>query len=124
MNSPTISASEARREASRSRAARMKHIRSAIFRITQIEMAEIAGVEQPTVSRWEKGTHEPSLTNLERIRAEAVRRGLAWDDGLFFGSAGHPVLQNHVSGARTSTVCSAQRDSETRARLESTRRAS
>lgn len=71
-------------EARRSRAARMKRIRCVIFRVTQIEMATIAGVEQPTVSRWEKGTNEPSLTNIESIRAEAIRRGLPWNDEFFF----------------------------------------
>ena len=63
----------------------IRKIRCQIFRITQEEMAAIAGVEQATISRWEAGANDPSLRHLRRIRAEALRRGLKWDDRLLFG---------------------------------------
>lgn len=62
----------------------LEHIRRNIFRITQNEMAQLAGVRQPTVSRWENGSLVPSLSQMRRIRAAAIRRGLSWDDRLFF----------------------------------------
>lgn len=66
----------------------LKHIRRNVFQATQEEMASIAGVEQPTVSRWEAGVNEPSLRHLKRIRAEARRRNLSWDDNWFFSTGG------------------------------------
>lgn len=62
----------------------MLRIRRNVFRVTQIEMAQIAGVKQPTISRWERGLREPDLSHLQRIRAEAHRRKLRWDDRWFF----------------------------------------
>jgi transcriptional regulator with XRE-family HTH domain len=62
----------------------LRRIRSEIFQVTQEEMAVIAGVEQATVSRWETGVNEPSLRHLKRIRAEAHRRRLQWDDKWLF----------------------------------------
>lgn len=61
-------------------------IRRNVFRVTQIEMAQIAGVKQPTISRWERGLREPGISHLQRIRAEARRRKLRWDDRWFFGA--------------------------------------
>jgi transcriptional regulator with XRE-family HTH domain len=66
----------------------MRRIRCEVFRITQQQMAAIAGVEQATVSRWETGVNEPSLRHLKRIRTEARRRKLQWDDDLLFAAAG------------------------------------
>ena len=60
------------------------HIRKNVFGVTQAEFAEIAGVNQGTISRWESGARTATLEELERIRLEARRRGLDWDDGLFF----------------------------------------
>ena len=60
------------------------HIRKNVLRTTQSEMAEIAGVRQATVSRWETGELEPSRDQMAAIRAEAIRRGVEWSDGLFF----------------------------------------
>ncbi len=34
---------------------------------TQGDLAEMVGVEQPTVQRWENGKQEPSITNLEKL---------------------------------------------------------
>lgn len=35
--------------------------------LTQAQLAEQLGVEQPTVQRWEKGKREPDLTQLMKI---------------------------------------------------------
>lgn len=51
---------------------------------TQAAFAAIAGVTQATVSRWERGEFEPTREQLQRIRDEAIRRGLKWDDRMFF----------------------------------------
>lgn len=66
----------------------IRKIRCQVFKVTQEELATIAGVEQPTVSRWEKGINEPSLRHLRRMRLEAKRRGLSWDDDLLFAAGG------------------------------------
>jgi DNA-binding transcriptional regulator YiaG len=47
--------------------------------LTQQELGERLGVDKMTVSRWERGTLHPradSLAALERLRAEAVRKGV------------------------------------------------
>jgi transcriptional regulator with XRE-family HTH domain len=62
----------------------LKRIRKQLFRLTQTEFAEIAGVAQCSVSRWESGT-PPSLGELRKIRHAATERGLDWNDSLFFG---------------------------------------
>lgn len=62
----------------------MLRIRRKVFRVNQTEMAKIAGVTQPTISRWERGMRDPELKHLRRIRTEAARRRLQWDDGWFF----------------------------------------
>lgn len=62
----------------------LRTIRRAVFGVTQTEFADIAGVSQPLVSRWEKGDRKPSLPDLRRIRAEALRRGIKWNDSWFF----------------------------------------
>lgn len=72
----------------------MHHIRTSVFRIRQAEMAQIVGVAQSTVSRWEKGLAEPSLSEIARIRQEAIKRRIRWKDAWFFQS---------VTPANTST---------------------
>ena len=64
----------------------LMHIRKNVLQATQAEMAEIAGVRQATVSRWETGELEPSRDQMAAIRGEALRRGLSWDDGWFFAA--------------------------------------
>lgn len=59
-------------------------IRKELFGISQAEMARIAGTTQPTISRWEDGELQPDLHELTLIRAEALRRGLAWSDSAIF----------------------------------------
>ena len=64
----------------------IKHIRKAVFGVTQQAFAEIAGVQQSTISRWENGDAAPTLDEMERIRAATKGRKLKakWDDRLFF----------------------------------------
>lgn len=62
----------------------LRLIRTNVFGVTQTAMAEIAGTRQATVSRWENGKLKPSLEQLVRIRKEAQRRGLKWNDSWFF----------------------------------------
>lgn len=50
------------------------------LRLTQRQLGERVGVDKMTVSRWERGVARPSresLVRLERVRREAVRRGVA-----------------------------------------------
>ena len=60
------------------------HIRRHVFDLTQDEFAALIDVPQSVVSRWERDHMQPRLRVLKRIRAEAKRRGLAWDDRWFF----------------------------------------
>ena len=60
------------------------HIRKSILQVTQTEMANVAGVKQATVSRWETGHLEPSRQEMSAIRDEVRRRGIDWDDRWLF----------------------------------------
>lgn len=62
----------------------MKHIRENVLQLTQAAMANVTGVKQATVSRWESGELDPGREELARIRDEARDRGIAWDDSWFF----------------------------------------
>src|SRR3546814_20212898 len=62
----------------------IKNIRTNVFRESQYAFALIAGVTQGTISRWEKGSREPELEQMKRIREEAMARGIDWNDALFF----------------------------------------
>jgi transcriptional regulator with XRE-family HTH domain len=68
----------------------IKRIRTQVFDATQAEFAAIAGVTQPTVSRWEaeSDNSEPTLAEMAAIRAEALRRRKRWSDRWFFRGAG------------------------------------
>lgn len=52
--------------------------------ISQEEFGKLAGVEQPTVSRWENDAFKPNGRCMGLIRAAALERGKAWDDRWFF----------------------------------------
>jgi transcriptional regulator with XRE-family HTH domain len=62
----------------------MLHVRKSVLKLSQAELAKIARVSQGTVSKWEAGQLEPSRDELDRIRLEAVERGLDWEDRWFF----------------------------------------
>jgi transcriptional regulator with XRE-family HTH domain len=58
-----------------------------LFGASQADMARIAGVDQSTWSRWERGIRHPDLPALKRIRTEARRRRVKWTDRLIFEAA-------------------------------------
>lgn len=62
----------------------IKHIRKNIFKVTQAEFSEIAGVTQASVSRWEKHGVPPSLEEMKAIREAARERRIKWNDRFFF----------------------------------------
>jgi DNA-binding transcriptional regulator YiaG len=62
----------------------IEHIRKNVFRVSQSGLANIAGVTQATVSRWERGELEPGRIELEQIRSAARKLNLSWDDSWFF----------------------------------------
>ncbi len=62
----------------------MLHIRKNVLKMSQLELAVLAGTTQATVSRWERGELEPGLTEMARIRDGAHAKGIAWDDRWFF----------------------------------------
>jgi predicted transcriptional regulator len=62
----------------------LRHIRKSIFGLSQAELAAVAEVSQGTVSKWERGDLDPSREEMARIRAEAMKRGLDWNDSWFF----------------------------------------
>lgn len=51
--------------------------------LTQRELGDLVGVDSITVSRWERGEHEPSIRTLRDIAA-ATSRDLNW----FFSNGG------------------------------------
>lgn len=59
-------------------------IRKEILKMSQLELAALAGTTQATVSRWERGELQPGLAEMARIREGARARGIAWDDSWFF----------------------------------------
>jgi len=62
----------------------IEHIRKNVFRVSQADFGAIAGTTQASVSRWEKGELEPRRSEMDKIRSEAISRGLEWNDRLFF----------------------------------------
>lgn len=65
----------------------IRYIRKEVFGVTQQEFAGIAGVQQSSVSRWERGV-APTLEEMQRIRAAAAEPGRKlkrkWRDDMFF----------------------------------------
>jgi len=67
----------------------VEYIRTKVFKLEQAPFAVIAGVSQPTVSRWEQTemeNSEPNRKAMDRIRSEAIKRELDWNDSWFFQS--------------------------------------
>lgn len=56
--------------------------------INQIEAAKILGRSQPTISKWLNGKNngEPTISDLQKLRAEFARRGIEWDDKYIMGA--------------------------------------
>lgn len=69
----------------------IKRLREQHLKIKQADLAKIAGVNQATVSRWERGELEPSLGQVAAIRQHAISIGIAWDDAWIFEPAS-PLL--------------------------------
>lgn len=75
-------------------------IRKHVFGVSQSEMAEIALTTQATVSRWETGELQPDLAQLDRIRTEAGRRALEWNDVWLFEAAPAPAEKSLTIAAK------------------------
>lgn len=45
----------------------IEHIRKTVLGLSQAQFAEIAGVKQSTVSRWERGELSPSIREVGRV---------------------------------------------------------
>lgn len=52
-----------------------------LLRITQVELAEAAGVSYQTVLRFETSLAAPQSANLQKILAELDRRGIEFTNG-------------------------------------------
>lgn len=61
----------------------IEHIRKKL-KLSQAELAEVAGVSQSTVSRWEQGKLEPNRDEMDRMRIKAAELNIPWDDSWFF----------------------------------------
>lgn len=62
----------------------IKHIRKSLFGVTQTEFGAKMGVNQSTVSRWEREELDPSLSELRQIRDLAKAQNMDWSDSLIF----------------------------------------
>lgn len=62
----------------------IRFVRRTVFKATQEELAAIGGVSRSRVSRYESGREPPSYSFLEKLRAEATRRGLPFSSEWFF----------------------------------------
>lgn len=77
----------------------IKHIRTNIFGVSQTAFAEIAGVKQASVSRWESSSNPtmPTLAEMKAIRDAALIRGLNWNDSFFFQSGNNTNSEEHAA---------------------------
>lgn len=74
----------------------ISHIRKKVLGLSQAAVAEITGVSQATVSRWESGEMSPSLRELSLLRDFAREKGVPWDDSwLFEPPPTDPACQPH-----------------------------
>lgn len=62
----------------------IRHIRKVILGVTQARLAEIAGSNQATVSRWENGTLHPDRAQMARILEHARAANVALSPEDFF----------------------------------------
>ena len=61
----------------------LRWVRREIFGATQDEMAAVAGVSRPRISRYET-SDAPPYEVLQRIRAAAIERGFVFSGDWFF----------------------------------------
>lgn len=66
----------------------IRWIRRQVFGVTQDELATIGGVSRPRVSRYETLADAPPYEFLQRVRQEAMRRGVAFSGDWFFAVPG------------------------------------
>ncbi len=60
--------------------------------LTIVELAEVVGVSQGTVSRWENHQtygHYPDVRHIGLLRSYALARGIPWDDSILFQDSDH-----------------------------------
>lgn len=57
----------------------IKRIRDTLL-VTQVELAEMLGVSFATVNRWEKGHHEPTITQKRKIREFCHKHRIGWEN--------------------------------------------
>jgi len=57
----------------------IKRIRDTLL-VTQVELAEMLGVSFATVNRWEKGHHEPTITQKRKIREFCRKHKIEWEN--------------------------------------------
>lgn len=62
----------------------LRWVRREVFGVNQEEMAAVAGVSRPRISRYETGSDQPPFGVLVSIREEALKRGLPFSGDWFF----------------------------------------
>ena len=75
----------------------MKHVRTVVLGLSQTEFAEVTGVNQATVSRWDQDKAFPDLKAMRKIREFAKSRDIPWDDSVFFDAPGVQQERNNGS---------------------------
>ena len=56
----------------------IKRIRDTLL-VTQVELAEMLGVSFATINRWEKGHHQPTITQKRKIKEFCQKHGIPWE---------------------------------------------
>lgn len=56
----------------------IKHMRNSLL-VTQVELAEMLNVSFATINRWEKGHHQPTMTQKRKIRDFCERHGISME---------------------------------------------
>ena len=56
----------------------IKQIRDTLL-ITQVELAKMLGVSFATINRWEKGHHQPTITQKRKIKEFCQKHGIPWE---------------------------------------------
>jgi len=73
--------------------------------LTQVELAEAAGVSDMTIANFETGKTYPQRATLDRILAELDRRGIEFTNGTGTG-----IRLNHAKAAEFARTSQAQKD--------------